>query len=109
MNILEQKNLVIAKADKGKTMVIRDKNTHKHKIDNFIQENQIILMDKDPTEAFQKYIEKTIQICNILIDKRINKHFIQIKPTAPKLNALIKIHVHHLTKLPNTSVRYSTT
>ena len=29
MNILEQKNLVIAKADKGKTMVVIDKNLQK--------------------------------------------------------------------------------
>jgi hypothetical protein len=70
-------------------------------------------MNKVPTETFQKHFQQTIQTCNILIDKRINKHLIQIKPTAPKFNALIKIrkdnepfrpeiiHMHHPTKLPN--------
>jgi len=52
--ILEKKNnnLRIPKADKGRTMVIIHTDTLKQKINSFIQENQIISLDKDPTELF---------------------------------------------------------
>jgi hypothetical protein len=73
-------------------MVIIDKNTLKHKVDTFMQENDIIFLDKDPTEPFQRQIQQTIHKYDIPIDIRINKHLIQIKSSAPKLNALFKIH-----------------
>jgi len=71
-------------------MVTVDKDTPKHKIDTFIKENQIIHLDKDPTESFQKHIQQTIHKYNIKTDKNQQKLLIQIKPTAPKLNVLIK-------------------
>jgi len=49
---------MIAKADKGRTMVIIHKDTFKEKIDTFIQENQIIQLSKDPTESFQEQIQQ---------------------------------------------------
>ena len=36
---------------------------------------------------------KKLKKCDILIDKRINKYLINIKPTAAKLSALIRIHI----------------
>jgi len=89
---LEQNNLTVAKADKGRTMVIILRDTLKQKIDTFIQENQIILISKDPTESFQKQIQQTIHKCNAIIDKKQQKYLLQMKPMAPKLNALIKTH-----------------
>ena len=81
-------------------MITTDKNTLKHKVNTFIQENQIIHLNKDPTEPFHKHIQQTIQQCDILIDKHTNKHLLQIKPTAPKLNILIKIHKDNKTIRP---------
>ena len=60
----EQNNLTIAKAVKGRTMVIIHKDTLKQNIDTFIQENQIMQLNKDPTESFQKQIQQTIHKCN---------------------------------------------
>jgi hypothetical protein len=71
-------------------MVIIHKDTLKNKIDSFIEENQIIPLDKDRTESFQKHIQQTIHKCNIIIDKKQQKHLIQIKPTATNIKALIK-------------------
>ena len=51
--ILEQNNLRITKADKGRTMIIIHTDTLKQKIYSFIQENQIMSLDKDPTELFE--------------------------------------------------------
>jgi len=50
--ILEQNNLRIRKADKGRTMVIIHADTLKQAIYSFIQVNQIISLDQDPTELF---------------------------------------------------------
>jgi hypothetical protein len=47
---------MIAKVDRGRTMVIIHKDTLKQKCDIFIQENRIIHLNKDPTESFQKHI-----------------------------------------------------
>ena len=73
-------------------MVIIHKDTLKQKIETFINENNVIQLHKDPTELFQKQIQQTLQKCDEIIDKTQHKCILQIKPTAPTLNALIKIH-----------------
>ena len=73
-------------------MVIIDKYTLKQKIDTSIQKNHITRLNKDPTDFYQKQIQQAIKKCDIMIDKRINKYLVSIRPTALKLNALIKIH-----------------
>ena len=73
-------------------MVTVHKDTLKQKVDTLIQENQIITLDKNSTDSFQKHIQETIHKCNKIIDKKQHKHQVQIKLTAPRLNALIKAH-----------------
>jgi len=68
-NILEQNNLTITRADKSKSIVIINKNALKQKVDDFIQENHISCLNKDPTDTYQKQIQNAIQKCNTLIDK----------------------------------------
>jgi hypothetical protein len=68
---LEENNLTVAKADKCRTMVIIHKDTIKQKIDNFIQENQVIQLSKDVTESFQKQIQQKVHKFNTEIDKNI--------------------------------------
>jgi hypothetical protein len=48
-NKLIEKELVITKADKGKTIVILTANEYIHKVKNFIQENQFTSLNSDPT------------------------------------------------------------
>ena len=90
--ILQHNNLTIAKADKSKAIVIIDKTTMGQKIDTFIQENNIIKLNKDPTDAYQRQIQQAMQKCKDLIDKNKSKYMLNIKPTAPKINAYIKTH-----------------
>jgi regulator of replication initiation timing len=52
-------------------MVIVYKNTLKQNINNFIQENQILQLNKDPSETFRKHIQQTIHKCNTI--KHINQ------------------------------------
>jgi hypothetical protein len=61
-------------------------------VEDFIKENQIIGLSKDPTDTYQKQIQQAIQKCSTLIDKHKQKYMINIKPEAPKLNVHIKTH-----------------
>jgi len=84
---------MIVKADKSKAIVIINENTLEKKIDDFIQENNIKQLNKDPTDMYQKQIQQALQNCNALMDKRSHRYLVNIKPTAPKLNiSYIKTH-----------------
>jgi hypothetical protein len=83
---------MVTKADKGKTVVIIDKNIYIQKVENFLTDNNFIQLTQDPTNKYQKQIQQSILKCNTLIDKQQKKYLTQIKPQLPKLNAHIKIH-----------------
>jgi hypothetical protein len=88
--ILQHNNLTIAKAHKSKAIVIIDKTTLAQKIVTFIQENNIMKLNKDPTDSYQRQIQQTMQKCKDLTDKNRSKYMLNIKPAAPKINAYIK-------------------
>ena len=90
--ILQQNNLTVAKADKSKALVIIDRTALTHKVHKFIHENDMVQLNKDPTETYHKQIQIAIQNSEDLIDKNRRKYLLNIKPTAPKLNAYIKTH-----------------
>jgi len=82
----------IAKADKCKALVIIDRTALTHKVHKFIHENDMVQLNKDPTDTYHKQIQIAIQNSEDLIDKNRCKYLLNIKPTAPKLNAYIKTH-----------------
>ena len=86
----KDENLTIEKADKGRTLVIINKETYQQKIEAFLKENQYSELNKDPTTHYQKQIIRTIQRCKTLNLRQ--QQLTQIKPRAPKLNARIKVH-----------------
>jgi hypothetical protein len=49
-------NACVAKADKGKTIVILNANEYNEKISHFIKENKFEKMDTDPTGGYQKQV-----------------------------------------------------
>ena len=59
--ILENNNLTIARADKSKSLVIINKTDMEQKIDNFILENNIKELKKDPTTTYQKQTQLLIK------------------------------------------------
>jgi len=91
-DILNRNNLTIAKADKNKAIVVINKDSLEKKVKMFIHENHITCLNKDLTDSFQKHTQKTLQKFHPLIEKGRHKYLINIKPTAPNLNAYIKIH-----------------
>jgi hypothetical protein len=83
----------------------------------FKQDNQITRLNKDPTECFQKQIQQALQT---LIEESKYKYLMNIKPTAPHLNAYVKTHKKDKPirpvannipapsyKVPNFLIRYS--
>jgi hypothetical protein len=89
---LSQNNLLITKADKGKTIVIINKDTYTQKIKDFLRENQFTQLHKDPIDKFQKQLQQAIPKCSKIIDKQQKKYLLQIKRKSPMLNAQIKTH-----------------
>ena len=61
-------------------------------MDTFIQENNIMMLNKDPTESYHRQLQQTMQTCEDLIEKNRRKHLLNIKPTVPRINAYIKTH-----------------
>jgi hypothetical protein len=59
--ILENNNLTLVKADKSKDVVIMDKEKLEEKVNNFIKENNMKLLNNDPTDMYRKQIQQTIQ------------------------------------------------
>ena len=90
--ILTNHNATVIKADKSKNIVIINKNILYKKLEIFNRANNIYELSKDPTEKFQKIIQKTIQKNHLIIEKQKSRHLINIKPAAPQLNIYIKTH-----------------
>ena len=55
-------------------------------------ENNTIELKNDPTDTHKKQIQQTMQKCKHIIDKNKSRYILNIKPTAPKINAYIKTH-----------------
>jgi len=47
-------------------------------------------LNKNPTDLYQKQIQQALQKCDSLIEKGKHRYLMNIRPTAPKLNAYIK-------------------
>jgi len=79
---------MIAKADKGKTTVIIYTLDYNDKVRTFPSDNNLCTVPKDPTNHDQKTIQKTLQHCDKIIDKKQIKFLIPPKkPTPPTFNA----------------------
>ena len=60
--ILRNNNLTLARADKSKAMVIIEKADMEQKIHNFIFDNNIMELKKDPTTAYQKQTQQVVKM-----------------------------------------------
>ena len=75
------------------------KNNSYHKCQRILQKGQTFLKDnnfhliqKDPTIKYQNLIQKTLQQCILLVNKKKITHLIQKKPLPPTLKAQLKLH-----------------
>jgi hypothetical protein len=89
---LATEKAIITQADKGKTVVIISSDEYSKKIHTFLTTNNFRTLTRDTTDRYQKRILKTIQECNLIIDKRQTKYLTQKEPSPPALKAQIKLH-----------------
>jgi hypothetical protein len=89
---LRDNNLTTVKADKAKAIVVISKELLEEKVMDFLTENNIQALSRDPTDYFHKQTQQAIQKCNLLIDKQTQRYYLNIKPTAPQLKVRIKTH-----------------
>jgi len=62
-------NAIVTQVDKGKTIVITDAKEYSKKAHSFLIANNFNTLTEDLTDKFQKMINKTMQACNLIIDK----------------------------------------
>lgn len=89
---IKTNKLTFTKADKGNTTVIINTDDLNKKVDEFIEDNKITALKKDPTNKFQTHIKNKINSAKFCIPTVIKPHLKITKPAAPTLQALPKIH-----------------
>jgi hypothetical protein len=61
--------LIIAKADKGKTITLLRQDEYKQQTNAFTQENNFVTINNNPTQQYQKEIKQTLKQCKHIIQK----------------------------------------
>jgi hypothetical protein len=80
------------KADKGNSMVILHETNYNNKVHNFIANNNFTLVPQDTNKRLQRIVRTAINECKDIIPKEAKWKYVPLKPTAPKIRGLIKIH-----------------
>ena len=70
-------NAIVAKADKGETIVIIHTQKHTNKVYTFLTENNFHTIPQDPTKKDLAIILKTLQQCYHIINRKQIKHLTQ--------------------------------
>jgi hypothetical protein len=89
---LDVHKALILKADKGNTLVIEYADHYCKKIHDFISNNQLQTINKDPTNKFQNKIRTVLKDCRNLITQESRPKYINLNPTHPSIRGLLKIH-----------------
>ena len=91
-NKLQSNKATITKADKGNTIVIIYQKDYCRKIEDFIENNNLVTANNDPTKAFQKKVRNAVNECQIVVRKEERWKYINMNPAAPTIRGMIKIH-----------------
>jgi len=71
---------MITTADKGKTTVIVYTHDYNEKVHTFFSDNNFRTIPKDPTSSDHRTIQKTLQQCDRITDRKQIKFLTQKKP-----------------------------
>jgi hypothetical protein len=89
---LNSNQAMIARVDKGNSIVILPTQQYESKIQDFLQNNNFITTTKDPTNTFQAEIKNTIKHSKTLILYDSRWKYTNLNPSAPSIKGLIKLH-----------------
>jgi hypothetical protein len=85
---------IIVQAENGKAVVIINSAEYSKKVHTFLAANNFLLLSKVPTDKYTKLVQKTLQQCNLIIDKRKKKFQVQKKTSRPTLKTQLKLPKH---------------
>jgi hypothetical protein len=88
---LSDKEAIITKADKSNTVVIIEKHDYETKVNKFINDNSFMMLNKDPTQEYNKNANTSISKCKTLSNTEKIK-LKNINPKAPNLRGQPKLH-----------------
>ena len=83
---------MIARADKGNSLVIIPTTQYECKIEDFIQGNGLLTSNTNPTKSFQAQVRRVINNGKTLIPPDSKWQRINMNPTAATIKGLIKLH-----------------
>jgi hypothetical protein len=83
---------MVTRADKGNSIVILPTLHYENKIEKFLNENNFHATATDPTSTFQKQVRNTAKQSKTLIPKDSRWKYINMNPSTPSIEGLIKIH-----------------
>jgi hypothetical protein len=83
---------VVSKADKGNSIIITYQDEYHKRVTNFISNNNFTNAKSDLTKEFQRDLRSNIYKLQLNIQKDERRKYINLKPTAPTIRYLIKIH-----------------
>lgn len=96
---LSNNNAMITKADKGNTIVIMDTIQYSQKVNQFIENNNIAMINTDPSPGFVSTLNNTINRCTHIFNSATRHSLKPINAEAPQFTGLPKIHK------PNVPIR----
>lgn len=102
---LKDNEIMALKADKGNTTVLMYKQDYVNKTMNFIADNDIQEINKDPTINYQNNIKSAIKNINFIMSINDKKKVINMNPKAPNLRAMPKIHKNNTPMRPIINYR----
>ena len=89
---LKNKEAMIARADKGNSLVILPIQQYDTKVQDITQANKFHTTTKDPTKNFQSEVRNSIKNSKTLIPQDAIWKYKNMNPSAPTIKGLIKIH-----------------
>lgn len=102
---LRDNKILVLKADKGNTTVLVKQDDYVKKTEEFINDNGIVEIKKDPTVNFQNNIKTAIRSTNLILTKEEKGKLVDMNPQAPTLRALPKIHKDNIPIRPIINFR----
>lgn len=81
-------------------MVVLNKNVYNNKVYEFIDENNIKKLRKDPTNKYVKELNNAINKCSNLFNETTKRYLKPINARAPQLTGLPKIHKENMPMRP---------
>lgn len=106
---IKNNNLIIAKADKGNTVVVMEKQDYINKTEDFIKASNITKLQKDPTTKFNTQLKQALKDTQHLLSDEEKVRMCNKNPSAPTMKALPKLHKENVPIRPVINCRNAPT